>query len=166
MHARRRRGDRLDVVDALGGFQNRVDQNRPLDRVAGFELGQELVKIVNVPGAFDLGQHDDVELVTDRGDQFGDVVEHPRRIERVDPRPQTGRAEIDRLGHGDETIARGFLGVGGNGVFEIAEHDVDLTHQLRNLRSHLPRQVSAFSDDSGADGWLVQHGVLTQLMFR
>ena len=29
--------------------------------------------------------------------------------------------------HLDEALARRFLGVGGNGVLEIAEHDVDLS---------------------------------------
>ena len=62
-----------------------------LDAVPRFELRQQLVEIVDVPGALDLGQHDDVELVADRGDDLGDVVERPGRVERVDARPQAGR---------------------------------------------------------------------------
>ena len=75
----------------------------------------------------------DVELVADGGDGLRHVVEHPGRVERVDPRPQSGRAEIDRLGHGDEAAARGLLGVGRDRVLEVAEHDVDLAQQLRHL---------------------------------
>ena len=42
-----------------------------------------------------------------------------------------------RLRHGDEAFARRFLGVGRNGVLEIAEHDVDLADQLRHLGAEL-----------------------------
>ena len=38
-----------------------------LDRVPRLELREQLVEIMDVPGALDLGQHDDVELVADRG---------------------------------------------------------------------------------------------------
>ena len=130
-------GDRLDIVDALRGLQNGVDQDRLLDRMPGFELRQQLVEIVDVPRALDLGQHHHVELVADRGDDLGDVVERPRRIERVDPRPQAGRAEVGGLRHRDEALARRLLGVGRNGVFQIAEHHVDLPDQLRNLGGDL-----------------------------
>ena len=46
------------------------------------------------------------------GDQFGDVVQHPRRIERIDAGPQPGGVEIGGFRHRDETVARGLLGVG------------------------------------------------------
>ena len=108
-----------------------------LDRMPGLELRQQLVEIVDVPGAFDLRQHDDVELVADRGDDLGDVVEHPGRVERVDPRPQAGGAEVGGLGHGDEARARRLLGVGRDRVLEIAEHHVDLPDQLRHLGGDL-----------------------------
>ena len=49
----------------------------------GFELSQQLVEIMNVPGAFDLGQHDDVELVADGGDDLGHIVEQPGRIQAL-----------------------------------------------------------------------------------
>ena len=94
VHARRGGRDRLDIVDAFGRLQDGVDQDRLLHRVPRLELRQQLVEIVDVPRAFDLRQHDDVELVADRADDLADVVEHPRRIERVDARPQAGRAEI------------------------------------------------------------------------
>jgi hypothetical protein len=96
-----------------------------------------LIEIMDVPGAFHLRQHDDVELLADRGDDLLNVVEHPGRVERVDARPQSGLAEIATLGHGDETRACCRFGVGGNGVLEIAEHHVDLMHEFRHPRAHL-----------------------------
>ena len=90
VHARRGGRDRGDIVDALGGFQDGMDQDRLLDRVLGLKLGEKLVEIMDVPFAFDLRQHDDVELVADGGDDLGNVVEHPWRIERVDAGPQSG----------------------------------------------------------------------------
>ena len=67
------------------------------DRVLGLELGEQLIEIMDVPCAFDLRQHDDVELLADRGDDLANVVEHPGRIERVDAGPQSGGAEIGRF---------------------------------------------------------------------
>ena len=137
VHARRGGGDRLDIVDALRGLQNGVDQDRLFDFVARFELRQQLVEIVDVPGPIDLGQHDDVELVADGADDLDDVVERPGRIERVDARPQSGRAVVDALCHLDEALARGFLGLDRNGVLEIAQHHVDLARELRHLGAQL-----------------------------
>ncbi len=92
---------------------------------------------MDVPRPLDLGQHHHVELVADGGDDLDDVVERPGRIERVDPRPQPGAAEVVRLGHGDEALPRRRLGIDGDGVLEIAEHDVDLADQLRHLLAYL-----------------------------
>ncbi len=39
--------------------------------------------------------------------------------------------------HGDEAGARRLLGVGRNGVFQIAEHHVDLLDKFRHLGAHL-----------------------------
>ncbi len=55
--------------------------------MAGLELGQQLVEIMDIPRALDLGQHDDVELIADGGDDLDDIIERPRRIERIDPGP-------------------------------------------------------------------------------
>ena len=137
VHARGGGRDRLDIVDALRGFQDGVDQDRLLDLVARFELRQQLVEIMNVPGPIDLGQHDDVELVADRAHDLDHVVERPRRIERVDARPQTGRAVVDALGHLDEAFARGFLGLDRDGVLQIAQHHVDLARELGHLGAQL-----------------------------
>ena len=137
MHARGGGRDVGHVVDTLGGFQDGVDQDRALDAVLRLELGEELVEIVDVPDALDLGQHDHVELVADRRDDLDDVVERPWRVERIDPRPQPGGAEIIGLGHLDEAAPRRLLGVGGNGVLEVAEHDVHLADQVRHLLAYL-----------------------------
>ena len=59
----------------FGGLEDRVDEDRFFDAVLGFELRQKLIEIVDVPGAFDLRRHDDVELLPDGGDDLGDVVE-------------------------------------------------------------------------------------------
>ena len=137
VHARGGDRDCLDIVDALRRLQNGVDHDRLCDLVPRFELGEQLVEVMDVPGPVDLGQHDDVELVADRRDDLGDVVERPGRIERIDARPQSGRPEIDRLAHGDEARARRLLGLDGDGVLEVAEHHVDLAGELGHLGAHL-----------------------------
>ena len=78
VHARGGSGDRLDIVDAFGGLQDGVDENGFADAVFCFKLRQDLVEVMNVPSTFDLGQHDNIELVADRGDDFADIVQHPR----------------------------------------------------------------------------------------
>ena len=46
---------------------------------------------------------------------------------------------VDRLGHRDEALARGFLGLDRNGVFEIAQHHVDLLASSGTLARSLSR---------------------------
>ncbi len=65
-----------------------------VDARLGLELGEQAVDVVDVPGALDLRDHHHVELVADLGDELRDVVEHPRRLERVDARPQLRVAEV------------------------------------------------------------------------
>ncbi len=137
VHARRRGGNGLDVLHALGRLQDGVDQDRLLDGVLGLELRQQLIQIVDVPRALDLGQHDDVELVAGFAHDLDDVVEHPRAVEAVDARPQAGLAEVRLACHLDEAAARRFLVGGGDGVLEIAEHDVDLPCDILDLRADL-----------------------------
>ena len=136
VHARRGAGDGGDVVDAFGGLEDGVDQDRLFHTVLGFELRQKLIEIMDVPDAFDLRQHDDVELLADRGDDLSNVIEHPRRVERVDARPQSGLAKIATLGHGDEAISCGRFRVRWNRILQIAEHHVDLMHQFGHPRPH------------------------------
>ena len=137
MHARRGRGDRGDIVDALRRLQDRMDEDRLLEAMSRLEQGEILVDEMDVPVALDLGDHDDVELVADLADKPRHVVEKPGRVQRIDAHPQARRAEIGRLRHGDQPIARGDLGFNGDRVLEIAEHDIDLARELARFRPHL-----------------------------
>ena len=112
-------------------------QDRLRQRVAGFELSQQLVEVVDVPRSLDLWQHDDVELPADSADNLHHVVQHPGRVQRIDARPQSGRAEVGRFRHLDETAAGRFLGLDRHGVFEIAEDHVDLLRQISGSGPHL-----------------------------
>ena len=88
-------------------------------------------------GPSTLGSMMTSSLCPDGADDLDHVVERPGRIERVDARPQAGRAEVVRLRHLDEARARRLLGVGRDRILEIAEHHVDLSDQLRHLRAQL-----------------------------
>ena len=101
------------------------------------ELGEQPVHVVDVPRALDLRDHDHVELVADLGDDAREVVEHPRRLERVDPRPQLRVAEVHLAADGDESLARGLLALDRHGVLEVAEQDVDLLGDVGRLGDHL-----------------------------
>ena len=137
MHAWGGGSDCLDIIDALRGLQDGMDQDRPFQLVPGFKLRQQLVEVIDVPRSIDFGQHDHVELIADRRDDLGDVVERPRRVERVDAGPQSGRTEFGRPRHSDESVTRRLLGIDRNSVFEVAQHDVNLPNQLRHFRPHL-----------------------------
>ena len=137
LHARRSGGDRLDIVDALRRLQNRVHQDRALEAVARFEQRQILVDEMNVPVALDLGDHHHVELVADLADEPRHIVDEPGRIERVDARPKSGRAEIGRLRHRDQAVPGRLFRVDRNRILEIAKDDVDLADQFGRLRAHL-----------------------------
>ncbi len=137
VHARRRSCDLGHVLHALRGLQDGVDEDRLFHAVLRFELRQQLVDVVDVPRALDLGQHHHVELVADRRDDFGEVVEEPGRIERVHPRPQARRAEIILPRHGDEAEAGRELGVRGDRVLEVSQDDVHLRDQIRHLGADL-----------------------------
>ena len=114
-----------------------MDQDRLCNFVLSFKLRQELVEIMDVPRAFDFRQHDDINLVAGVCDDLGDVVEHPRRVQAVDARPQSCGAEIKVARHGDEAFARGFLFANRDRVLEIAEHDIDLRNRVLQLGADL-----------------------------
>src|SRR5271163_2054206 len=137
MHAGGGGGDRLDVVEALGGFEDRMNENGLLDRMARFELRQILVDEVDVPRSLDLGQHDNVEFVADLADEAGHVIEKPWRIERVDASPKARRAKVDGASHRDEALARRRFRLDGDRILEIAEDDVDVSCQVADLGAHL-----------------------------
>ena len=114
-----------------------MDKDRLLDLMLGLKLGEQLIEIMNVPVAFHLRQHDHIDLVADFRDDLRHIVEHPRAVQRIDARPQARLAEIMRLGRLDEALARRFLGVSGNGVFQIAQQHVALGDHIADFRPDL-----------------------------
>src|SRR6185436_17857252 len=94
-------GDLLHVGDTERRLEDGVDEQRAADPGPGFQLGQEAVHEVDVPGPLDLGDHDDVELVADLAHHLGQVVEHPGRVEAVDPGPQLGVTQVHLPAHPD-----------------------------------------------------------------
>jgi hypothetical protein len=137
MHARARCRNLLDVGHPFCGFQDGVEENGLAEAVARFELRQELVEVMDVPGPLHLGQHDDVEPVADRGYDLDHVVESPRRVQAVDARPKPSLAEDIVAGEPDEPAPCRFLLVRRNGVLEVAEDDIDLPNELWELRPDL-----------------------------
>ena len=114
-----------------------MDEDRPLQAGARLELGQQPVHVVDVPGALDLRDHHDLELVADLADHLREVVEHPRRLERVHARPQRRLAEVHLAPDADQALARGLLAVDRHGVLEVAEQDVGLGGDVGRLGDHL-----------------------------
>ena len=113
-----------------------MDQDRALEPRASLELRQQSIDIVDVPGPFDLRDHHHVELVADLGHQRGDVVEHPRRLEAVDPRPQLRLAEVDVTTDAQQPLARCLLAIDRHGILEVAEQDVHRRRDVGHLRDH------------------------------
>ncbi len=91
LHARRGLRDLLHPGHARGGLEDRVDLHRTRQAGAGLELREQPVDVVDVLGARHLRHHDDVEAVADLRHERHQVVERPRRVERVDARPQLRR---------------------------------------------------------------------------
>ena len=94
VHPRAGGRDVVHVLDPLGGLEQGMNQDRPADSVSRFELGQQLVDEVDVPGAFDLGDDHHVDLVARRRDDLEHVVEEPWAIEGVDAHPERRFAQL------------------------------------------------------------------------
>ena len=77
MHPGRCGRDVGNIVDALGGLQNGMDQNGLGDRVSRFQLGEKLVEVVDVPRSLYLRQHDHIEFGSDRSHDLEHVIEKP-----------------------------------------------------------------------------------------
>src|SRR5207247_5945371 len=86
--------DLVHVGHTEGGREDGVHEERAPEPVAGLELGEEAVDVVDVPRPLDLGDHDDLEAVADLGDEAGDVVQEPRAVEAVDARPEGRVAQV------------------------------------------------------------------------
>ena len=137
LHARAGRADLLDVGHAARGLEDRVDQDRPVEAGLGLELGEQPVDVVDVLGALHLRHHDHVELVADLGHERGEVVEHPRAVERVDPGPELRRPEVGGLADVDQALAGLLLVLRLDRVLEVAEQHVDGADHAGHLGGHL-----------------------------
>ncbi len=137
VHPRACGRDLGDVLDALSGFQQGMDEDRLGDLVASLKQREVLVDEVDVPRTLDFGDHDDVELVADRADDLAHIVEKPRAVQCVDPGPQAGVAEVGSAGNFDEPGSCRLLGLRRDGIFEIAEQNVDLFGHVRHPRADL-----------------------------
>ncbi len=94
VHTRGGTRDVIDVHDAFGRFQDRMNKNWFLDAVFRFKLSKKLIEIMDVPCAIDLRQHDDIKFVADCADDFDDVIEGPRARKRIAADPEAGGAEV------------------------------------------------------------------------
>jgi hypothetical protein len=138
LHAGAGGADVLDVGHAPGRLEDGVQQQRPGEAGPGLELGHQAVDVVDVLGALDLGDHDDVEPVADLGHRRGEVVERPRRVEAVHPGPQLGAAPpIPRPPGVEQPGPGGLLVVRPHPVLEVGQQDVDLRGHVRHLGHHL-----------------------------
>ena len=64
------------------------------------------------------------------------VVEEPRAVERVDARPELGRAEVHLVRDLHQPFARRDLVLDLDRVLEVREQDVHLLRDVRDLRRH------------------------------
>ena len=159
LHARRGAADRFHVGHAASRLENGVDQQRLLQPGTRLELSEQPIDVVDVFRALHLRHHDHVELVADLADERGEVVERPRRIEAVDPRPELRAAEVDRLADLHQTGASGLLVGHRDRVFQVAQQDVDRGHDLGQLRDHLlVLRREEVDDPAGPEGNLA-HGL-------
>ena len=88
---------------------------------------------MNIPRPLDLGNHDDIDLVSDVLDDLAQVVENPRAVQGIDAHPHPGVAEIVVAQQFDEAGARSVLGFDRDGVLKIAAHDIALFGGLGRL---------------------------------
>ncbi len=92
-------------------------------------------------------------LLSDLGDELGDVVEEVGRGELVHARPQRGVAELHFLAHADQPLARGDLLFQRHRVLEVAQQDVHLGGDVGDLRDHLlVREVEEVDHPGGLEG--------------
>jgi len=88
--------------------------------VLRFELREQLIDEVDVPGPSDLRDHDDVDLCPGGGD--GEPVSSRNRgVERVHARPELRRAEVRSRSRSSRALARRDLVLDLDRVFEVRE---------------------------------------------
>jgi hypothetical protein len=122
----------------FGGLENRMEQDRAGEAGLCLQLGDILIGIVNVPWAFDLRQHDHVELVAGVQHELGDIFLEPGRVQRVHTAPEAGALALPVIhgGHFDGAGAGGILGVGRDCVFQIGEDHVHAGGHVRHLGAY------------------------------
>ena len=137
VHAWAGAGNLFDVLHAFRRFEQCVDENRARDVVSRFQQCEILVDKVDVPRPFDLGNHDDIDLVSGIAHNLVQIVEDPRTVQAIDAHPERGVAKIVGARHLDESASRCFFVVDGNCIFEIAAEHIGLRYHLRNARPDL-----------------------------
>ena len=147
LHARAGAADLLHVGHAARRLEDGVHEERLGEPGLRLELGEEPVDVVDVLGALDLRDHDHVELLAHLGDGGDEVVEAPRRVEAVDPRPELRVGRAPRLAHLHEPGAGGLLVRRGHAVLEVAQEDVDGGRDVGDLRHHLRVRAREEVDD-------------------
>jgi hypothetical protein len=130
VQARARHRDLVNILDALGGLDERMDQDGARHPVAGLEQRDVLVHEVNIPRPLDLGDHQHIDLVAGIAHDLLEVVENPRTVQAVHPHPQGGVAEVVAGGHLDEPGPRSGLVLDGDRVLEIAAQHVALLDEF------------------------------------
>ena len=135
LHAGGGEGNVLDAGNAFSRFEDGVEEDRARETGLGLQLGNELVRVMDVPRAFDLRDHDHVELVAGLQHEVGHIVEEPGGVQAVDAAPEAGAGflPVDHVRHLDGARAGGVLGVGGDRVFEVGEQHIDLLGHFRDL---------------------------------
>ena len=137
LHAGGGGADLLHVGHTPGRLEDRMHENGLGETGLGFELGEETVHVVDVLGALDLGDHDDVERRAGFEHGGGEIVEAPGRVERVDPGPELRVTEVGGLGDVYQPRASGFLVRRGHPVFEVGQDHVDRGNDVGQLADHL-----------------------------
>ena len=82
--------------------------------------------------------HDNIQNVSRLENHFGNIVQNPRAIERIDAGPATGLAEVVVLHDLNESAPRIFLRIRRNRVFEVTQQNIYLLkhpwHTLAHFR--------------------------------
>ena len=121
------------------------------------ELREQPIDVVDVPGAFDLRDHDHVELVADLADDGRQVVEEPGAVEAVHPRPELGRPKsVSRAIFTSPSRAATLFSTS-IASSRFASRMSHLLGDLRHLRRHARiARVEEVDHPRGAEGNLAQ----------
>ncbi len=114
-----------------------MHQHRAAQLRASLQLGEHPVHVEDVGRTLDLRDHDHVEPVSDLGDQRDQVVQRPRRVEAVHPRPERRGPDVLLASDLDQPLARGDLVARLDSVLEVSDQHISLGRQVRDLGRHL-----------------------------